>query len=1151
MPTPNPVVPNPSRLKTFKTPVLAAFLAATLGPTGWGPMAMGQATIDWIGGDPGGDFFDVSGNWVGGVVPGAADTARFNLGAPDTVNWDDVTGDTTNAGLEMVLGEVFFINIGSEARTHTVTGPTSVAGPSSLILGGMALMAEGPFTLDGSMALDGMGSILQVDDTGVAMGDSASFTVENGGDATFAGFFDIGTDSRGTLFMEADASLTTGTVSTTFIDWGAGADGLADIDILAGSTATFNNSRIDMGDDGGLVSAVVSGGSTVTSNTLNVGAGSAGEQVSVSVTGTDTVWTQNGASTLTLGNNNPITAPPSGPEGVPLGSRLFVGNGAVFNTGTGLTTINASGTLDVGTGGDFNAGGDILVDGGTVEVAESNALSWASGGTMTVSNGGDVDYLGSSFLNLSGGRTLMVDSGSTFDVGDVLNVGFFGDATLIVDNASLTTLGNGPFAHEWGRGTDSTSNVTFRNNATFEVMSSDLRLANNLGGDSGISATVLVESGSTVTSSNLFLSVSDTAGAAQATLTVTGADSTWTQTGASTLTIGNNVGTSNAGDAQLIVTDGGQFNTGTGQITVNASGILNASGGSVSFNGPLRIDGGVVDPGSWTAPGGWELDIVNDGTLNLANITFNGGDFEINSGGLLVATSTQTYGLGHVITVSDSGTIEAGGNLIIQDTAVLNADDSTNLAMAPGTELIARDGGAINVGSFYEVNGHTLRIENGGVVTLENNLDVGFAGPAGTLIVDNATLTTSASNATTMDWGDNSGADVDIINGSMVTLGADLQIAFSGGPANVAVNTGSTVIAQSVKVGDGNGSGQIFVNIDGVGTTFTQQGASTLNIGGSIAPLNTGGSGNAPRGGPDSEAEMGIRQGAVYTAGTGDITVGDAGRLFVLNEGSLLRANTINVSEAGSNERLSVFGGGTLQATTINGNLNVIGGRLDPYGGIGQMQEVGTMTVNGSVALNNPTIVIDISGDSDFDSIQVSGDITPGGTMKPVVNLRGGYRPIQGQQFDFLVGGNLTGFFEDIDFDGLATELWGVAWSYSQSPFSGFNALAAEFVCADGDFNCDGMVDLLDLDILGSNWNGSGKIWGQGDANGDRVVDLLDLDILGGNWGFGTSGDPGSFAAALAASGISVNGSVPEPTSALLIVGGALAIAGRRRRHAV
>lgn len=82
------------------------------------------------------------------------------------------------------------------------------------------------------------------------------------------------------------------------------------------------------------------------------------------------------------------------------------------------------------------------------------------------------------------------------------------------------------------------------------------------------------------------------------------------------------------------------------------------------------------------------------------------------------------------------------------------------------------------------------------------------------------------------------------------------------------------------------------------------------------------------------------------------------------------------------------------------------------------------------------------------------------------------------------------------------------------------------------DFNGDGTVDLLDLDILGNNFGLDPATMAQGDANNDGVVDLLDLDILGNTFG----------------SSASAASSIPEPTAALLSLVALGGIAGFRRR---
>ena len=55
-----------------------------------------------------------------------------------------------------------------------------------------------------------------------------------------------------------------------------------------------------------------------------------------------------------------------------------------------------------------------------------------------------------------------------------------------------------------------------------------------------------------------------------------------------------------------------------------------------------------------------------------------------------------------------------------------------------------------------------------------------------------------------------------------------------------------------------------------------------------------------------------------------------------------------------------------------------------------------------------------------------------------------------------------------------------------------------------GDFNCDEIVGMLDLDILGQNWGAAGlnpyDSYERGDATGDGEVGLLDLDRLSRYW---------------------------------------------------
>jgi len=51
----------------------------------------------------------------------------------------------------------------------------------------------------------------------------------------------------------------------------------------------------------------------------------------------------------------------------------------------------------------------------------------------------------------------------------------------------------------------------------------------------------------------------------------------------------------------------------------------------------------------------------------------------------------------------------------------------------------------------------------------------------------------------------------------------------------------------------------------------------------------------------------------------------------------------------------------------------------------------------------------------------------------------------------------------------------------------------------EGDVNLDGAVNVADLGILASNWQGSGG-WSRGDFNYDGTINVADLGMLSTNW---------------------------------------------------
>ena len=375
----------------------------------------------------------------------------------------------------------------------------------------------------------------------------------------------------------------------------------------------------------------------------NVG-GASDSSGTVTVTGTGSTLTQSGASQLIVGRASGGTA------------TINLTNGGNYITGTGLTRVNATGLININSGGgnEFRAKGDVLVDGGTIQ-RQSGLFRWDA--NLTIQNGGDV-ILGSlgtgsgtaQTINVNGDGSLLSVSGGyvQFESGDQLNITSGGDysafnfraglgsgtATVLVDGvgSTIVTTSSSQLGAFGG-----TANVTFQNNAAGSLGTSSGAMQLAYDGSAGSTANVNVLSGADLSARSLEMANN---GVGAATLTINGVGSTFTQLGAASITLGHAA----SGSAVINVRNSAVFATGTGPINVNATGAINLESGAIfDSRGPITLSGGAFN--------------FLGGTLHVDS--FNGN--LINQGG--------TFAPGHSAgnsTILGSYTQQAGARLDIE-----------------------------------------------------------------------------------------------------------------------------------------------------------------------------------------------------------------------------------------------------------------------------------------------------------------------------------------------------------------------------------------------------------------------------------------------------------------------------------------------------
>jgi hypothetical protein len=244
--------------------------------------------------------------------------------------------------------------------------------------------------------------------------------------------------------------------------------------------------------------------------------------------------------------------------------------------------------------------------------------------------------------------------------------------------------------------------------------------------------------------------------------------------------------------------------------------------------------------------------------------------------------------------------------------------------------------------------------------------------------------------------------------------------------------------------------------------------------------------------GSTDSAVLNITAGWLDVANT--VTVGDAAASQgTLNlSGGILRTNRLEKGAASEFH----FTGGSLAANEVAFSFTNEGGVITPA------SSPGTTHVLGDLTQTAGTVLLAIAGSTEgqFDRLVVDGALAAGGELNVTLE---GYSPVEGDSFDLLDFGSLSGGFV-VSLPGLES---GLAWDISAFDANGILSVVSAPV-GDADFNNDGVVDGRDF-----------LVWQRGESpNTGSAEDLALWQEQYGN--------PGPLSASVA---------VPEPVTGWLL----------------
>ncbi len=839
------------------------------------------------------------------IVTGTLDINRGagTFGTVEVISGNLTAGNVTNAGV-LTLGTNRTLTI-TAGQVLNENGGILTVGDGSRIDGDVTNDAGGTVNLNNG-TIDGT---LTTAGTVEAAGRVTGLVTVNNGSLTTTGGLTLDTN------LDINADAVAGTRGSVIVSGGDMA--VADVD-NAGNLTVNNNSRLTIGANGEVTNeaggvVTVSSGTIAGNVTNNIGAT---VNLDGTVTGNlvnDGALNAQGAvdGDLTLNRPNGATGPSMDLTGnLTVGGTLDINNNALTPTNRGSLAVDA---------GDLTAGG----------VTNAGDLTIAATRSLTV--GGD------DLVNEAGGRVIVQTDGVV--VGDIQNA--VGAQVNVQDRAEvdgdITNLGivsmggrvDGTIQNGAGGAAPNTSAaLTTFGNATITGGVDNFAIINANGGsfESGVENTASgsFNVGGNVSVTGSFLN--------DGRVSVVGSDPR-------TLTIAEDF----AGNS--VFTNNGTIDTGTGTLLINANEtILNAT--SV-ITGNVQFGGGITNAGTFSFDGASDLngnfsnidrgDPVNNPGLTNVNAAVtangfdvtNGGDFNVNGGGVILGAGT--------VTNNDQGTFDVAGNGRVEATNVINA--------GAGVFTIGPDASVNTTAGF--ANGGGGRVENSGTISggFINN-DTGTLNNVGTV---NGGLTNNRGGIVT-----NTGRIVgDVANNNGGQLATSNRI--EGNLTNAGTANASGVVTGNVVVNDGSlsttaaGLLNVGQSLD-INNAGNQRGSVTIGLG-NMSVASATNAGDLTIGG---QRTLTIRSGALTTEAAGVTTVDGtvSGAADVAGNGQMIVNG--QVTGAVRNEQLGLvqLNGGQIGALT---NAGVTRGGGTVNGGItnldtGEVRTTADLVVNGTIA---------------------------------------------------------------------------------------------------------------------------------------------------------------------------------------------------------